>query len=85
MVRDADSKRVEQSGRSVITADPYINIDQLGVPKRIAMDLTIPEEVTPYNIKYLSALVKNGRDIYPGANFVIKVSYHDGRTTHTKN
>ena len=73
-------KRVNFSGRSVITPDSYINIDQLGVPKKIAMELTIPEEVTPYNIKHLSNLVKNGRDIYPGANFVLRINYHDDKT-----
>jgi DNA-directed RNA polymerase II subunit RPB1 len=73
-------KRVDFSGRSVITPDSYINIDQLGVPKKIAMELTIPEEVTPYNIKYLTSLVKNGRDVYPGANFVLRVNYRDGKT-----
>ena len=77
-------KRVDFSGRSVITPDPYINIDQLGVPKKIAMELTIPEEVTPYNIKYLSGLVKNGREIYPGANFVLRVNYRDGKTETQK-
>jgi DNA-directed RNA polymerase II subunit RPB1 len=73
-------KRVDFSGRSVITPDPYINIDQLGVPKKIAMELTIPEEVTPYNIKKLTALIKNGRDEYPGANFVLRTNYRDGRS-----
>ena len=73
-------KRVDFSARSVITSDPYINIDQVGVPKKIAMELTIPEEVTPYNIKYLTGLVKNGRDIYPGANFVLRINYRDGKS-----
>jgi DNA-directed RNA polymerase beta' subunit len=72
-------KRVDFSARSVITSDPYIDIDQVGVPKKIAMELTIPEEVTPHNIKYLTALVKNGRDAYPGANFVLRVNYRDGK------
>lgn len=73
-------KRVDFSARSVITSDPYIDIDQVGVPKKIAMELTIPEEVTPYNIKYLTGLVKNGRDIYPGANFVLRINYRDGKS-----
>ena len=47
-------KRVDFSARSVITSDPYINIDEVGVPKRVAMDLSIPEEVTPQNVKKLS-------------------------------
>ena len=72
-------KRVDFSARTVITSDPYINIDQVGVPKKIAMELTIPEEVTPYNIKYLTELVKCGKDNYPGANFVLRVMYKDGK------
>jgi DNA-directed RNA polymerase beta' subunit len=72
-------KRVDFSGRTVITSDPYIDIDQVGIPKKMAMELTIPEEVTPYNVKYLTGLVKNGRDVYPGANFVLRINYRDGK------
>lgn len=72
-------KRVDFSARSVITSDPYIGIDEVGVPKRVAMDLTIPEEVTPQNIKQLSKLVKNGREVYPGANYVHRFNYIDGK------
>ena len=72
-------KRVDFSGRSVITPDPYINIDQLGIPKKIAMELTIPETVTLDNIKDLTNLIKNGRDEYPGANFVLRSKYNNGR------
>ena len=77
-------KRVDYSARSVITSDPYIDIDQVGIPKKIAMELTIPEEVTPYNKAYLTELVKNGSDIYPGANFVIKTLYRDGKAETQK-
>lgn len=38
------------------------------------MNLTFPEVVTPYNIEYLSGLVRKGRDNYPGANFVFPTS-----------
>ncbi|KAL0432899.1 UNVERIFIED_CONTAM: DNA-directed RNA polymerase II subunit RPB1 [Sesamum latifolium] len=44
-------KRVDFSARTVITPDPTINIDQLGVPWSIALNLTYPETVTPYNIE----------------------------------
>lgn len=71
-------KRVDFSARSVITSDPYIGIDEVGIPKRVAMDLTIPEEVTPNNIKNLSKLVKNGREKYPGANYVHRINFIDG-------
>jgi len=73
-------KRVDFSARSVITSDPYINIDEVGIPMKIAMELTIPEEVTPFNIKKLSDLVRNGRDEYPGANFVFRTIYKDGKS-----
>jgi DNA-directed RNA polymerase II subunit RPB1 len=72
-------KRVDFSGRTVITPDPYVDIDELGVPIRIAKELTIPEEVTPQNKKYLTQLVENGRLIYPGANYVFKVYYKDNK------
>ena len=44
-------KRVDFSARTVITPDPTIDIDQLGVPWSIALNLTYPETVTPYNIE----------------------------------
>lgn len=66
-------KRVDGSARSVITADPYLQLDQLGVPERVAMNLTYPEIVTLYNIEKMTQLVRNGPDIYPGAKgFKIK-------------
>jgi DNA-directed RNA polymerase II subunit RPB1 len=65
-------KRVDFSARTVITPDPSISINQVGVPIDVAMKLTFPEIVTPYNIGRLQELVKNGRSIYPGANYVIK-------------
>lgn len=65
-------KRVDMSGRTVITSDPNIALDQVGIPLIIAKNLTFPEIVTKHNIKYLGRLVKNGRRVYPGANFVKK-------------
>ena len=43
-------KRVDFSARSVITPDPNIKINELGVPFKVAMNLTYPEIVTEYNI-----------------------------------
>ena len=43
-------KRVDFSARTVITGDPNISIDELGVPWSIALNLTFPETVTPFNI-----------------------------------
>ena len=67
-------KRTDFSGRTVITPDPTLSINQLGVPIAIAKNITFPEIVTPYNIDWLSKLVRAGRDNYPGANFVIPTS-----------
>lgn len=67
-------KRVNFSGRTVITGDPTNDLNQLRVPIRIATSLTKPEVVTPQNMERLTELVKNGRDKYPGANFVFPSS-----------
>jgi DNA-directed RNA polymerase II subunit RPB1 len=70
-------KRVEFSARSVITPDPNISIAELGVPTRIAMNLTVPERVTNYNRDKLYKLVQNGTSTYPGAKTLVR---KDGRT-----
>lgn len=67
-------KRVDFSGRTVITPDPTIETNQLGVPLMIAMNLTKPIVVTENNIEKLTELVRNGRNKYPGANFVFQTS-----------
>lgn len=69
-------KRVEFSARSVITPDPNISIAELGVPIKIAMNLTVPERVTEYNRDKLYKLVQNGSAKYPGAKTLVR---SDGR------
>ena len=65
-------KRVNFSSRTVITPDPVIDIDELGVPKRIAIQLTYPEKVTKKNIQRLKKCIRNGCNTYPGARAVFK-------------
>ena len=65
-------KRVDFSARSVITPDPNIDVDELGVPEEIAMNLTFPEIVTVYNRDRLMTAVRNGPSKYPGAKNVFK-------------
>jgi DNA-directed RNA polymerase II subunit RPB1 len=60
-------KRVDYSARSVITGDPNLSIRQLGVPKKIATNITKPITVNDLNRAFLMQLVKNGPDVYPGA------------------
>jgi len=74
-------KRVEFSARSVITPDPNISVGELGVPFKIAMNLTFPETVRADNLDHLYALVRNGPSVYPGARSIKRL---DGRTVSLK-
>ncbi|GME94024.1 unnamed protein product [Ambrosiozyma monospora] len=65
-------KRVDFSGRTVISPDPNLRIDQVAVPDRVAKVLTYPETVTRYNRKKLQKLIINGPDVHPGANYLNK-------------
>ena len=65
-------KRVDFSGRTVISPDPNLSIDQVAVPMLVAKNLTYPERVSRYNIHKLQQLVQNGPDEWPGANYIIK-------------
>ncbi|CAG9465526.1 unnamed protein product [Pedinophyceae sp. YPF-701] len=53
-------KRVNFSARSVITGDALIGVDELGVPRSIARNLTFPERVTPLNKAFLQQCVRYG-------------------------
>ena len=64
-------KRVNYSARTVISPDPRLKLNEVGVPEEIAKKLTVPESVTENNIEYLKGIVKNGPLIYPGANYII--------------
>eukprot|EP00908_Phaeocystis_cordata_P025055 Transcript_7512.p1 GENE.Transcript_7512~~Transcript_7512.p1 ORF type:complete len:1701 (-),score=865.25 Transcript_7512:173-5275(-) len=65
-------KRVDFSARTVITPDPNLAIDEVGVPRSIARNLTYPEVVTPFNIDKLTELVNNGPTDLPGARYIIR-------------
>lgn len=83
-------KRVNASARSVITSDPKISINQVGVPIQIATNLTFPEIVNEYNYDQLTLMVNNGPEKYPGAkSYLSKTSEHlidlsDGRYKNVK-
>ena len=65
-------KRVDFSARTVITGDPNLSLDEVGVPTSIARILTYPETVTPYNIHRLHTLIQNGPNLHPGARYVVR-------------
>jgi DNA-directed RNA polymerase II subunit RPB1 len=67
-------KRVDFSARSVITPDPNISIGQLGVPKKVAMNITYPVTVNKRNKNFLTSLILNGPDKYPGAKILQRVN-----------
>lgn len=65
-------KRVDYSGRTVISPDPNLNIDQVAIPVLVARNMTYPETVSRYNKAKLQQRVRNGWDKWPGANYIIK-------------
>ena len=64
-------KRVNYSARTVISPDPRMKLNEVGVPIQIAKKLTVPEPVNENNIEFLKELIKNGSEEYPGANYLI--------------
>ncbi|MDH7508805.1 MAG: DNA-directed RNA polymerase subunit A' [Methanomassiliicoccales archaeon] len=74
-------KRVNFSARTVISPDPSLSINEVGVPVEAARELTVPVYVTKYNIETLREMVKRGPNpqgskYLPGVNYVIRP---DGR------
>ena len=59
-------KRCEKTGRTVIGGDPTLKMEQVGVPAEIASNLTVPVQVTNYNIEILQEFVNKGK-----VNFVL--------------
>jgi DNA-directed RNA polymerase subunit A' len=72
-------KRVNFSARTVISPDPYLSINDVGIPWEVARALTVPLTVTPYNVEQAKELVKRGKapvaddaTYLPGVNYVIR-------------
>ncbi|XP_017486749.1 PREDICTED: DNA-directed RNA polymerase I subunit RPA1 [Rhagoletis zephyria] len=63
-------KRVNYAARTVITPDPNINVEEVGIPDIFARKLSYPVPVTPWNVAELRKMVMNGPDIHPGANYI---------------
>ncbi len=68
-------KRVNYSARSIISPDPALEINEVGVPYEIAKIVTMAETVNDINLKKLQELIQRA-EIYPGANYIIRP---DGR------
>ena len=67
-------KRVNFSSRTVISPDPSLKINEVGIPFEIAEVLTVNEEVTELNMETLKKIILN--EHYPSANYIIRP---DGR------
>jgi DNA-directed RNA polymerase I subunit RPA1 len=59
-------KRVNYCCRSVISPDPNIGTNEIGIPVIFAQTLHYAVPVTPWNVQFLRQLVENGPSIYPG-------------------
>ena len=69
-------KRTNFSARTVISPDPMLELNEVGIPDVMAMKLTVPERITEWNMDYLKEFVRKGPKNYPGANYVVRP---DGR------
>jgi DNA-directed RNA polymerase I subunit RPA1 len=71
-------KRVNYACRSVISPDPYIGSNEIGIPKYFCTVLTYPTPVTQFNISELRVAVERGPNQYPGARWVLVPSSNGG-------
>lgn len=65
-------KRVDFSGRTVISPDPNLAINEVAIPELVAKNMTYPEKVSRYNRAKLQQRVLNGINKWPGANYIFK-------------
>ncbi|TQQ82522.1 DNA-directed RNA polymerase subunit A' [Halonotius roseus] len=63
-------KRVNFSARTVISPDPTLSLNEVGVPDRVASEMTITINVTDRTIEEAKQYVANGPETHPGANYV---------------
>lgn len=59
-------KRVNYAARTVITPDPLISVDEIGIPEIFARKLSYPVPVTSWNVTQLRKMITNGPNIHPG-------------------
>jgi len=63
-------KRVDYACRSVISPDPYIGANEIGLPMHFAKTLTFPEPCNPRNLAHMQTLIERGPHQHPGACWV---------------
>ncbi|MBW6451892.1 MAG: DNA-directed RNA polymerase subunit A' [DPANN group archaeon] len=65
-------KRVNFSARTVVSPDPNIGVNEVGVPAAITRELTVPARATKDNLKELKEMLNRGPNQIGGANYVIR-------------
>ena len=65
-------KRVNFCARTVISPDPNLGINEVGVPVRTAKELTVPIRATSRNREQLRRMILRGPDVHPGVNYIIR-------------
>ena len=75
-------KRVNFAARTVISPDPNIETNEIGVPPVFAKKLTYPEPVTNHNFYELKEAVLNGANKWPGA---AAIENENGQITTLRN
>ena len=65
-------KRVNFSARTVISPDPTLSLNEVGVPERVATEMTQTMNVNERNLEEARQYVRNGMEEHPGANRVIR-------------
>jgi len=63
-------KRVNFSARTVISPDPTLSLNEVGVPDRVAKEMTQTMNVNEMNLDEARRYVQNGPEGHPGANYV---------------
>ncbi|WP_135667283.1 DNA-directed RNA polymerase subunit A' [Halorhabdus rudnickae] len=63
-------KRVNFSARTVISPDPTLSLNEVGVPDRVASEMTQTMNVNERNLAEARQYVANGPEDHPGANYV---------------
>ena len=74
-------KRVNFCARTVISPDPNLGINAVGVPVQSAKELTVPIRATGRNREQLRQMILRGPDIHPGVNYIIRGDRHRIRIT----
>ena len=65
-------KRVNFCARTVISPDPNLGINEVGVPVKTAKELTVPIRATNRNREQLRQMILRGPDVHPGVNYIIR-------------